>query len=314
MDGSTVGENLLPSFRQSCIPPASRFVFSHPFLLPDSHNCYNRHARNRTQLPDPSPRQPLPIHESGTWTLQVTRSEPAMRLMPSREPAATTTMKRSSRSRTSKPKPSGEKPNGNPSSGHPPPEEATPKWRLERIISGGQTGVDRAALDVAIEIGIPHGGWCPRGRRAENGIIPTHYQLKEIEGIDYSERTRKNIIESDGTLIVTGGPLQGGTLLTFNLCNKLSRPVRVILLPGQPNAHPPNTQPWPNTQPSIALPSEEIPQRDDSLQPDPTSLWEWLTQYQVRILNVAGPRASKSPGIYERSKAYLLSQLGALHS
>lgn len=209
-----------------------------------------------------------------------------MNLTPTRKPAVATMMKRSSRSPTSKPKPLRDTPDGSSSSGHPSSGEATRTWQLEKIISGGQTGVDRAALDVAIELGIPHGGWCPRGRRAENGIIPMHYELKEIEGSDYSERTRRNIIDSDGTLIVSSGPLQGGTLLTFNLCNKLGRPVRVILLPDQP------------------------PQHSDSLITAPMSFWEWLAKSQVRILNIAGPRASKSPGIYERSKAYLLSQLG----
>ena len=235
-------------------------------------------------------------------------------------------MKRSSRPRTTKPKPAGNEPNSNPSghqlahpSGHqsecePTPGEATLKWQLERIISGGQTGVDRAALDAAIELGIPHGGWCPRGRRAENGVIPSRYQLKEIEGIDYSERTRRNIVESDATLILTSGPLQGGTLLTFNLCIKLSRPVRVVQLPLQPG--PPQL---PVHKPPVHKPPVHAGTNSDHLdsthpnssgQSNSGSLPEWLAQARVRILNVAGPRASKSPKIYQLSKAYLLANLG----
>ena len=238
-------------------------------------------------------------------------------------------MKRSSRPRTTKPKPAGNEPNSNPSghqlahpsghqlahqSGHqsecePTPGEATLKWHPERIISGGQTGVDRAALDAAIELGIPHGGWCPRGRRAENGVIPSRYQLKEIEGIDYSERTRRNIVESDATLILTSGPLQGGTLLTFNLCIKLSRPVRVVQLPLQPG--PPQL---PVHKPTVHAGTNsdhlDSTHPNSSGQSNSGSLPEWLAQERVRILNVAGPRASKSPKIYQLSKAYLLANLG----
>ena len=71
----------------------------------------------------------------------------------------------------------------------------------ERIVSGGQTGADRAALDWAIERGIPHGGWCPRGRRAEDGRIDRRYALRETPAHDYQQRTRWNVRDSDGTLI-----------------------------------------------------------------------------------------------------------------
>ncbi|MFN9985084.1 MAG: putative molybdenum carrier protein, partial [Pirellula sp.] len=200
-------------------------------------------------------------------------------------------MKRSSRSRTTQPKPSGNEPNKNrfglnPSGSDPSQGETTYKRQLEKIISGGQTGVDRAALDAAIELGIPHGGWCPRGRRAEDGAIPTRYQLKEIEGIDYSERTRRNILESDATLILTSGPLQGGTLLTFNLCNKLGRPVRVVQLEPQqlasqqltlqPNAYPRRSPTGTDlVSPDSSTPCSLVPSTPDSLS-------DWLAKSQAR--------------------------------
>ena len=86
--------------------------------------------------------------------------------------------------------------------------------RLHRIISGGQTGVDQAALASAIELGIPHGGWCPLGRRSESGTIPIQYQLDEMPTRHYAARTRQNVIDSDGTLIVYSDQVSGGTLLT----------------------------------------------------------------------------------------------------
>src|SRR5437868_7117285 len=103
-----------------------------------------------------------------------------------------------------------------------------------KIISGGQTGVDRAALDVAIELGIPHGGWCPRGRRAEDGVIPPRYQLAEHESPSYDDRTRRNVAESDATLILCDQeatrPLQGGTKLTCDEARRLHKPCLLISL------------------------------------------------------------------------------------
>lgn len=77
--------------------------------------------------------------------------------------------------------------------------------RRLRVISGGQTGVDRAALDVALELGLPCGGWCPAGRRAEDGPIPARYPLTETAGADYVERTRRNVVEADATLVLCHG-------------------------------------------------------------------------------------------------------------
>ncbi len=95
---------------------------------------------------------------------------------------------------------------------------------LEKIISGGQTGADRAALDAAIKFCIPHGGWIPRGRKTESGPLPAFYELQETETPDYRERTRKNILDSHGTVIFTRGGLTGGSKLTENLARKHGMP------------------------------------------------------------------------------------------
>jgi hypothetical protein len=85
---------------------------------------------------------------------------------------------------------------------------------IEKIISGGQTGADRAALDVAIKFNIPHGGWIPKGRKAEDGRLPDKYQLQEMSTASYPQRTEKNVLESDGTLIFSRGEPTGGTRYT----------------------------------------------------------------------------------------------------
>ena len=82
---------------------------------------------------------------------------------------------------------------------------------ITKIISGGQTGADRAALDVAMAHGIPHGGWIPKGRKTEGGPLPTKYQLQEMPTNSYPERTEKNVVDSDGTLIISHGELTGGS-------------------------------------------------------------------------------------------------------
>src|SRR4030042_3461464 len=95
---------------------------------------------------------------------------------------------------------------------------------IERIISGGQTGVDRAALDVAFELDIPCGGWCPKGRKAEEGPIDTRYPLQETVSVRYPIRTERNVRESDGTLILTWGKPSGGTALTIKFAQKNKKP------------------------------------------------------------------------------------------
>lgn len=141
---------------------------------------------------------------------------------------------------------------------------------LRKIVSGGQTGVDRAALDVAIFLDIEHGGWCPRGRRAEDGQIDTIYRLSETAESDYSVRTEQNVIDSDGTLIVCQGPATGGTKLTLRLARSHKRPLLTI---------------------DLADPL--------SLEQQADRVIEWINQNHVQVVNVAGPRESSSPGIGE---------------
>ena len=96
---------------------------------------------------------------------------------------------------------------------------------IKKIISGGQTGADQAGLDVAIELSIPHGGWIPKGRKTENGILPAKYKLTEMNSTSYPKRTEKNVLDSDGTVIFTTGSLTGGSALTRKFANKHNRPV-----------------------------------------------------------------------------------------
>lgn len=105
---------------------------------------------------------------------------------------------------------------------------------LKRIVSGGQTGADRAALDFAIEYGYPHGGWALRGRQAEDGPIPLKYQLTELTDGGYRQRNKRNVKDSDGTLIVNIGVLDGGTLATQAFAQKLKRPYFLAQLDTPP--------------------------------------------------------------------------------
>ncbi|MBC7820502.1 MAG: putative molybdenum carrier protein [Planctomycetaceae bacterium] len=144
-------------------------------------------------------------------------------------------------------------------------------WRLEKVVSGGQTGVDRAALDVALELSISCGGWCPKGRRAEDGAIPEKYLLHESPTSNYAERTALNVKDSDGTLILSRGPLRGGTALTKTFAERYGRPCLVIDL-------------------RIATVQE---------------VTNWLMAKSIRVLNVAGPRESSQPGIARSAAAFL---------
>src|SRR4051795_934021 len=128
---------------------------------------------------------------------------------------------------------------------------------LSRIVSGGQTGVDRAALDVALELGLACGGWCPQGRRAEDGPIPLHYPLRETPWDGYPQRTEWNVRDSDGTLVLTQGEADRGTALTINLARRYKKPCLVL---------------------------------DLNDQPDPAAVRAWAERHSVRELNVAGPR------------------------
>jgi len=141
-----------------------------------------------------------------------------------------------------------------------------------KIISGGQTGVDRGALDAAVALGIEHGGWCPLGRLAEDGRIPDRYRLRETETSDYPERTERNVLDSDATLILCRGPLSGGTELTRRLAEAHGRPCRVVDLEEAPSIEP---------------------------------IHRWLTEQRVSVLNVAGPRESQSPGIAAAAQEFI---------
>ena len=150
---------------------------------------------------------------------------------------------------------------------------------IERIVSGGQTGVDRAALDVASELGIPCGGWCPKGRKAEDGPLPEDYPLQETPSRKYAERTEWNVRDSDGTLILTIGTPIGGTALTVGCAERLGKPCLVVDL-------------------------------GDSEQ-SPAAVKGWLDGHGIRKLNLAGPRESQQPGIYGRAAVFLRELLAA---
>jgi Circularly permutated YpsA SLOG family len=136
-----------------------------------------------------------------------------------------------------------------------------------KIVSGGQTGVDRAALDFAIQYGFEHGGWCPRGCLAGGGVIPPVYQLRETESAEYNERTEKNVLDSDATLIVAcEKELSGGTAFTNELAAQHGRPVMVIY-------------------------------ESEGVAKGAAALSKFLQRNKVRTLNVAGPRESQAPGL-----------------
>ncbi len=143
---------------------------------------------------------------------------------------------------------------------------------ITKIISGGQTGVDRAALDVAIELELPCGGWCPRGRLAEDGTVPDRYPLQETRSAEYAERTERNVIDSDGTLIIATRPLTGGTALTVELAHRRDKPCFIVDLQDTP---------------------------------DVGTIVTWLQHQQIETLNIAGPRESKHPGTYEEARYFL---------
>jgi len=145
-----------------------------------------------------------------------------------------------------------------------------------KIISGGQTGADRAALDWAMSRGFEAGGWCPEGRLAEDGRIPEKYPVSELVGAGYRKRNRLNVESSDATLILNLGILDGGTLQTKLFAEQLKKPWLLLQL-------------------------------DDGvdMQARANALTSWLRDTRTRILNIAGPRESKRPGIHAQSIALL---------
>lgn len=151
---------------------------------------------------------------------------------------------------------------------------------LKKIVSGGQTGVDRAALDAAIKLGVPHGGWVPKGRLAEDGPLPPLYKLIETPTDNYAERTEKNVVDSDGTLIISRGTPTGGTDFTRRMALKHGRQILHI---------------------------------DPALYRNPADaasiIKSWINMSHIETLNIAGPRASKDPEIYAQALAIIVQML-----
>ncbi len=155
-------------------------------------------------------------------------------------------------------------------------------WPITTIISGGQSGVDRAALDTAIALGLPHGGFCPRGRKAEDGPIAEKYKLKETLSKSYLPRTKNNILASDGTLLFYRKELSGGSLMTCRLAKRHKKPLLAIDI---------------NLWQPIAWKS---------------SFYSFIIKHNLHILNVAGPRESQAKGIYKTSYRLLILLLRQL--
>ena len=149
---------------------------------------------------------------------------------------------------------------------------------LTTIISGGQSGVDRAALDVALQLNLACRGWCPRGRLSEQGQIPNRYPLKETPSADPAQRTQWKVRDADATLILAASVLTGGTALARDCAVRQEKPHLVVDPTGA----------------SIAVATE---------------ISEWLDAREIRILNVAGPRESASPGIYDAAAKLLRAVL-----
>jgi hypothetical protein len=154
---------------------------------------------------------------------------------------------------------------------------------LTKLVSGGQTGVDRGALDAALEAGFPCGGWAPEGRAAEDGPVHERYPLRELPGAGYEERTLQNVLDSDATAILYSGKLEGGTRQTMVHCVEHGKPFELI-------------------------DATHTPPRDAAIR-----LAAFIERNRVSILNIAGPRGSKWTGGYQFAHStlrHLLSSRG----
>lgn len=143
---------------------------------------------------------------------------------------------------------------------------------IAKIVSGGQSGVDRAAFDAALACGVAIGGWCPQGRRAEDGAIPGRYPMTETPAGDYATRTKWNVRDSDATLILAAVPLNGGTGMTAGFARRLGRPCLIL---------------------------------DPAAGGGPQDAGRWVDSENIAVLNIAGPRESKQPGIYSAVLAFV---------
>ena len=154
---------------------------------------------------------------------------------------------------------------------------------LKKIVSGGQTGVDRGALDAALDAEFPCGGWAPAGRIAEDGAIAARYPLAELPGGGYEERTLQNVLDSDGTAILHSGVLEGGTRLTQQYCKEHGKP-------------------------SLVIDASRSRPRESS-----DAIAAFIKEHRIKVLNIAGPRASKWPGAHRYAQAtvkHLLKKSG----
>jgi hypothetical protein len=138
-----------------------------------------------------------------------------------------------------------------------------------KVVSGAQTGVDRAALDAALSVGVPAGGWVPEGRKAEDGILPAHYPVQEMPGAGYRQRTRQNVIDSDATLIIYFDELSGGTQATLRDCLQHKKPYCII------------------------------DAREIDMSRAVQKILDFIQRHRIMVLNVAGPRASSHAQAYD---------------
>ena len=157
--------------------------------------------------------------------------------------------------------------------------EMVPVAHVARIVSGGQTGADRGGLDAALALGIEHGGWCPAGRVAEDGQVPRVYALRETTSAEYAERTKANVRDSDGTVVFTRGAATGGSALTLRMARRIGKPVLHVDL--------------------AKLDVEAAAER----------VRGWCVERSIAVLNVAGSRESKAPGIGDEVRRVLLRAL-----
>lgn len=142
-------------------------------------------------------------------------------------------------------------------------------FHMLKILSGGQTGVDRGALDAALELAILCGGWCPPGRKAEDGRIPDRYPLQEMEHGSYRDRTLKNVLDSGGTVIIYFGELAGGTAQTLEFCKQNKKPYLLI------------------------------DATNNLAQQAAAKMKDFVSENSIVTLNVAGPRGSKEPQAHQ---------------